>query len=131
MRRFDYNHRVAVSRGGAYAPGRLRCAARRFVARGWQLTGADRSRSLTDMDLDGTELREGYADVGDVSLHYVELGEGPLIVLLHGFPEFWFGWRLQIKRLADAGRREGLRHRPSDRRHPRTRSRTRCRVSVP
>ena len=55
------------------------------------------------MDLDGTELREGYADVGDVSLHYVEVGEGPLIVLLHGFPEFWFGWRLQIKPLADAG----------------------------
>ena len=55
------------------------------------------------MDLDGAELREGYADVGDVSLHYVEVGEGPLIVLLHGFPEFWFGWRLQIKPLADAG----------------------------
>src|SRR5262249_51881344 len=56
-----------------------------------------------EMDLDGTELREGTADLGDVSLHYVELGEGPLIVLLHGFPEFWYGWRLQIKPLADAG----------------------------
>src|SRR6516165_2756171 len=55
------------------------------------------------MDLDGTELREGYADVGDVKLHYVELGEGPLVLLLHGFPEFWFGWRLQIKPLAAAG----------------------------
>jgi epoxide hydrolase 4 len=51
----------------------------------------------------GTELREGYADVGDVSLHYVEAGDGPLIVLLHGFPEFWFGWRLQIAPLAAAG----------------------------
>src|ERR1700730_11227334 len=62
--------------------------------------------STTDvntLDLNGTLLREGYADVGDVSLHYVEVGEGPLIVLLHGFPEFWFGWRLQIKPLADAG----------------------------
>jgi epoxide hydrolase 4 len=36
-------------------------------------------------------------------LHYVEAGEGPLIVLLHGFPEFWYGWRLQIKPLAAAG----------------------------
>jgi len=35
-----------------------------------------------------TELRQGNADLGDVSLHYVEAGEGPLIVLLHGFPEF-------------------------------------------
>jgi pimeloyl-ACP methyl ester carboxylesterase len=48
-------------------------------------------------------LREGYADLGDVQLHYVEAGEGPLIVLLHGFPEFWYGWRLQIQPLAAAG----------------------------
>jgi epoxide hydrolase 4 len=52
---------------------------------------------------DRTELREGYAEVGDVRLHYVEAGDGPLIVLLHGFPEFWFGWRLQIAPLAAAG----------------------------
>ncbi|HEY3071905.1 MAG TPA: alpha/beta fold hydrolase, partial [Candidatus Limnocylindrales bacterium] len=51
----------------------------------------------------GTELREGYAQIGDQSLHYVEAGEGPLIVLLHGFPEFWFGWRLQIEPLVAAG----------------------------
>jgi hypothetical protein len=40
---------------------------------------------------DRNELREGYAEIGDVRLHYVEAGEGPLIVLLHGLPEFWFG----------------------------------------
>jgi epoxide hydrolase 4 len=56
--------------------------------------------SLPDV---GIELREGYADVGDVKLHYVEAGEGPLVLLLHGFPEFWFGWRLQIAPLAAAG----------------------------
>src|SRR6266508_2772346 len=53
----------------------------------------------------GIELREGYAQIGDVNLHYVEAGDGPLIVLLHGFPEFWFGWRLQIAPLAAAGYR--------------------------
>jgi pimeloyl-ACP methyl ester carboxylesterase len=53
----------------------------------------------------GIELREGYAAVGggDVNLHYVEAGDGPLVVLLHGFPEFWFGWRLQIAPLVAAG----------------------------
>jgi epoxide hydrolase 4 len=56
--------------------------------------------SLPDV---GIELREGYADVGDVKLHYVEAGEGPLVLLLHGFPEFWFGWRLQIEPLVAAG----------------------------
>jgi epoxide hydrolase 4 len=50
-----------------------------------------------------SELREGYAEVGDQRLHYVEAGEGPLIVLLHGFPEFWYGWREQIEPLAAAG----------------------------
>jgi epoxide hydrolase 4 len=51
----------------------------------------------------GTGLREGYAEVGDVTLHYVEAGDGPLVVLLHGFPEFWYGWRRQIAPLARAG----------------------------
>jgi pimeloyl-ACP methyl ester carboxylesterase len=48
-------------------------------------------------------LREGFADVGDVVLHYVEAGDGPLVVLLHGYPEFWYGWRKQITPLVDAG----------------------------
>ena len=43
------------------------------------------------------------AVVNGVRLHYVEAGDGPLIVLLHGFPEFWYGWRLQIAPLATAG----------------------------
>src|ERR1700709_348360 len=60
--------------------------------------------ALTRLVSDGqTELREGYAEVGDVRLHYVEAGDGPLIVLLHGFPEFWYGWRQQIAPLAAAG----------------------------
>ena len=51
-----------------------------------------------------TGLREGYAEVGEgVRLHYVEAGDGPLVVLLHGFPEFWFTWRLQVAPLAAAG----------------------------
>jgi pimeloyl-ACP methyl ester carboxylesterase len=49
------------------------------------------------------ELREGYAEIGDVRLHYMEAGNGPLIILLHGFPEFWFAWRQQIQPLAAAG----------------------------
>src|SRR4029077_20533708 len=51
---------------------------------------------------DGIELREADAQVGDVKLHYVEAGTGPLVILLHGFPEFWYGWRLQITPLAAA-----------------------------
>ncbi len=51
-----------------------------------------------------TGLREGYAEVGnDITLHYVEAGDGPLVLLLHGFPELWYGWRKQIEPLVDAG----------------------------
>jgi pimeloyl-ACP methyl ester carboxylesterase len=51
-----------------------------------------------------SEFRDGFADLGGgIRLHYVEAGEGPLVVLLHGFPEFWFGWRQQIRLLAAAG----------------------------
>ncbi|HEX8103090.1 MAG TPA: alpha/beta hydrolase [Solirubrobacteraceae bacterium] len=50
------------------------------------------------------DLRHRHADVGDgIRMHYVEAGEGPLVVLLHGFPEFWFGWRNQIDGLAARG----------------------------
>ena len=53
--------------------------------------------------LQTTATRDGFADLGQVRLHYVEAGEGPLVVLLHGFPEFWYGWRSQIPALAEAG----------------------------
>ena len=40
-----------------------------------------------------------------IQLHAVEAGprDGPLVILLHGFPEFWWGWRRQIEPLAAAG----------------------------
>ncbi|NGN67566.1 alpha/beta hydrolase [Streptomyces sp. A7024] len=37
--------------------------------------------------------------------HIAELGEGPLVLMLHGFPQFWWTWREQLTALADAGYR--------------------------
>src|SRR5947207_13947436 len=48
-------------------------------------------------------VTDPHASINGVSLHYVEAGDGPLIVLLHGFPEFWYSWRRQIPALAAAG----------------------------
>lgn len=42
-------------------------------------------------------------DVNGVRLHIAEQGEGPLVVLLHGFPESWHSWRNQFGPLAEAG----------------------------
>jgi pimeloyl-ACP methyl ester carboxylesterase len=50
------------------------------------------------------ELKHAFVEVAaGVRLHYVEAGTGPLVVLLHGFPEFWFSWRHQLPALANAG----------------------------
>src|ERR1700704_881380 len=66
-------------------------------------TAPESSGSVPGASNQPSDLREGYAEIGDQRLHYVEAGEGPLIVLLHGFPEFWYGWRQQIAPLAAAG----------------------------
>ena len=39
-------------------------------------------------------------DINEIKMHYVEAGEGPPVVLLHGFPETWYCWRHQILALA-------------------------------
>jgi epoxide hydrolase 4 len=41
-------------------------------------------------------LRDDYANVNGVRLHYVGAGTGPLILFLHGFPEFWYAWKNQL-----------------------------------
>ncbi len=49
----------------------------------------------------GAEMGEdGYAQSGDVKIHYVTLGQGPLVVLIHGFPDYWYTWRAQMPELA-------------------------------
>lgn len=54
---------------------------------------------------DASGLRHQFTDLGEVTLHLVEAGKesDPPLVLLHGFPEFWYSWRHQFRPLADAG----------------------------
>jgi len=57
------------------------------------------SNTLSNLD---SSIRHGYAQVGDVRLHYAERGEGEqLIILLHGFPECWYSWRHQLTALGE------------------------------
>lgn len=49
-----------------------------------------------------SSIRHGYAQVGDVRLHYAECGAGDrLVLLLHGFPECWYSWRRQLTALGE------------------------------
>jgi pimeloyl-ACP methyl ester carboxylesterase len=43
----------------------------------------------------------GFADSGGVKIHYVTAGKGPLLVLIHGFPDYWYSWRAQMPALAE------------------------------
>ena len=45
-------------------------------------------------------VQGGFFENDGIRLHYVTLGEGPLVVLIHGFPEFWYSWRHQIEALS-------------------------------
>ena len=49
--------------------------------------------------------RSHVVQVGDHRVHCVEAGEGPLVLLVHGYPESWYSWRHQIPALAAAGYR--------------------------
>ncbi|WP_448118961.1 alpha/beta fold hydrolase [Pseudomonas serbica] len=44
-----------------------------------------------------------FAEVNGIRMHYIDEGQGPLVILLHGFPYLWYMWRRQIVALAEAG----------------------------
>ncbi len=46
-------------------------------------------------------VSHGYADSNGVRIHFVSLGEGPVVVMNHGFPDYWYTWRHQMETLAE------------------------------
>src|SRR5512136_691591 len=57
--------------------------------------------------MDTSNLEHVFVPTHGIRLHVVQSGSrySPLVILLHGFPEFWYGWRHQIQSLAEAGLR--------------------------
>jgi pimeloyl-ACP methyl ester carboxylesterase len=51
--------------------------------------------------MDGVSHR--YLDARGLRVHIAEAGTGPLVLMLHGFPECWYSWRHQLLALAEAG----------------------------
>ncbi|HEY9736765.1 MAG TPA: alpha/beta hydrolase [Trichocoleus sp.] len=47
-----------------------------------------------------TEVQHRFIETNGIRLHYVTQGSGPLMLFLHGFPEFWYSWRHQIPEFA-------------------------------
>lgn len=50
-----------------------------------------------------SDARHRTVSANGIRVHLVEQGEGPLVLLVHGFPESWYSWRHQLPALADAG----------------------------
>ncbi|MBM9503195.1 alpha/beta fold hydrolase [Actinacidiphila acididurans] len=59
-------------------------------------------QSASDQGVTG-EINHRFVETNGIRMHIAEQGEGPLVVLLHGFPETWYSWRHQFAALAAAG----------------------------
>jgi len=62
---------------------------------------AHAARAQERPPIDGAEYR--FLDVNGIRMRVVEQGEGPLVLLAHGWPESWYSWRHQLPALAAAG----------------------------
>ena len=49
--------------------------------------------------------KHGMINANGIDIHYVEQGEGPMVIFCHGFPELWYAWRHQLTGLAEKGYR--------------------------
>ena len=60
--------------------------------------------ALGQVDADDPDaFNHCFAEVNGIRMHYIDEGQGPLVILLHGFPYLWYMWRRQIVALAEAG----------------------------
>jgi pimeloyl-ACP methyl ester carboxylesterase len=50
-----------------------------------------------------SEITHRFIETNGIRMHLAEAGSGPLVLLIHGFPELWYSWRHQLLALADAG----------------------------
>ena len=81
-------------------PGRSRIAV--VALSGLLLTLAPQARIDAQQADVFDRVTHGYAVSAEgVKIHYASLGQGPLVVMIHGFPDFWYSWRHQMAALAD------------------------------
>ena len=58
-----------------------------------------------------SEISHRQVAANGINFHIAEAGEGPLVILLHGFPESWYSWRHQLTALGEIPVAEGIAYR--------------------
>ena len=100
MRDATFSRRDMLWAGGALAIGAAFSKPSKAAAA--ETSGAD-PETTSWVDSAMPEVTHRMIETNGVSLHVAEQGEGPLIILCHGFPECWYSWRHQLRALAKAG----------------------------
>jgi pimeloyl-ACP methyl ester carboxylesterase len=59
--------------------------------------------AMQPISAQNTNIKHRFVQVNGIKMHIAEQGEGPLVVLVHGFPELWYSWRHVLPALAAAG----------------------------
>lgn len=63
----------------------------------WLLSLLSISVAASDIE---QRVEHGYANSNGVKIHYASLGKGPLVIMIHGFPDYWYSWRDQMEALS-------------------------------
>src|SRR5262245_40784990 len=75
---------------------RARTAILSLIGLALSATAARPAATADDFD----RVSHHFADSSGVKIHYASLGRGPLVVMIHGFPDFWYTWRRQMDALS-------------------------------
>jgi pimeloyl-ACP methyl ester carboxylesterase len=100
MRDATFSRRDVLRAGGALAVGVAFAAPLKVAA---AASGGAGPEPTSWVDPAMPEVTHRMIETNGIRLHVAEQGEGPLVILCHGFPECWYSWRHQLPALAQAG----------------------------
>src|SRR5579864_7199739 len=108
MRDATLSRRDMLRAGGAFAVGAAFAGPPKAVAAepgaaGQEPGSGPASGPTSWVDSAMPEVTHRMVETNGIRLHVAEQGEGPLVILCHGFPECWYSWRHQLRALAKAG----------------------------
>jgi pimeloyl-ACP methyl ester carboxylesterase len=103
MRDRTFSRRDMLLAGSVLAAGAAFAATAEPSRAGQESTSPSTSSPTSWVDPALPDVTHRMVEANGIRLHVAEQGEGPLVILCHGFPECWYSWRHQLPALAKAG----------------------------